>query len=114
MFTISTQYDEQLFIDYYEQRESPRALVRDALYPGAVAALEAYQEFAAQLSEGGALATPEIVAYHAIATEDVAPYIEQLIQHAQAIILLVQGIDQAAVSAGRAAPFNTIQEAQQQ
>ena len=102
---LQSQAEEELVIAYLSERDKPRDAVRYGLYPNAKAALAAYTALTARLADPNDLGA--MAEYHAIATEDVAPYIAQLIQAATAIVGLVEGIDQAAVSAGRAAPFGT-------
>ena len=92
MANIKTLIEERHFDEYRALRDKPRQTIAGGVYPNAKKCLTEYTELLAGLS--GDIA--DYADYHAEATAPVAPYIEQLKAAMQAIVTIVEGIEQAA------------------
>ena len=92
-FKIETQEDEQLFRSYTAHRDAVRSVMGHGVYPNLVKALEAYAAFDAALANG--LSDPDLLEYHAVTMQVVAPYIAQLRQLAQGMVQIMLAIETA-------------------
>ena len=90
-FAIITAEDEQLFRAYTQHRDEVRAVMGHGVYPNLVKALEVYAAFDAALANG--LSDPDLLEYHAVTIQVVAPYIAQLRQLATSMVQIMVAIE---------------------
>lgn len=78
-------------IEWAKERDKSRGIMATGVYPNCVAAMRAYNELLQWITDN-----PDYVDLHTSSVANVAPYVAQLQQAMQTIIVIMQEIEKAA------------------